>query len=548
MMFLGALLEVISISFFIPIITTMINEDFFSNYPKIYFLYDFFGNPSKDEQLYIFLFSFLAIFLFKNLYLLFYLWKESKFISYLKEDISRKLYRKYINKDYKFHVKTNSSTITSRLTADLNLFATAAQSVIIIISEILVTGFLGIFLFILEPRGLIFAVIFFSFISILLNLTTSQKIKKIGKLRFNADSNKIKKIQEVFSGIKDIKVFRVESNFINKYNEISKSLFKIYTWFRFLQRTPRIYFEIVLVFSLTFLILLLYFFGENLSSILKTIGIFAVASIRILPSINKLFSAYQLINFSKLPINLITNIVTVKEKNNFLEKTTYVPDIENFKNIVFDNVTFDHRKDKEVFKNFNFQIKAGEKIAIIGKTGSGKTTFLDLLVGLNKIRSGKILINGKEVNFFKPYPLKVGYVPQKVQLFDKSIKKNIIFEEENKIDKKKYLQIIKISQLESFIKKLPKKDNTLVGENALKISGGQAQRIGIARALYQNPDLIVFDEPTSALDTKTEKDLIEKIFHSLKQKTVIMVTHEVNNLRYFKKVFLLKNKKLTKVR
>ncbi len=537
MMFMSAILETLSIGLFIPVITLLTNNDIFETYPKLEFLINFIGEPTKQNQILVFLGFFLFIFIFKNIFLLIYIWRESKFVSKIKEFTSVKLYENYLQKNYYFHVKNNSSKIISRITADLNVYAASVHGFIQFVAELFVIIFISSFLIYFEPIGFLFSSVFLIFLSSLLYLFTNRSIKFIGQERVKEEANKIKKLQEAFTGIKDIKTFKTQKKFLNLYNELSKKLLNIYTLFRFYQRIPRIYFEVISVITIVLFILLLIYYDNNLSHIITVIGVFTFAAFRLLPSVNKVFSTLQLIKFAKKPINLISQDLSKKIV------TSIKPNYKTFDNLKLQNLSFKY-ENKIVIKNLNFDLKRGEKVAIVGETGSGKTTLLDIILGLLDIPKGKIYLNGKKINSLKNNFLNISYVPQKVFLFDDTIKNNVLFQSNKTFDKAHYEKCIRVTQLKKFVNKLFLKDKTIIGENGAEISGGQAQRIGIARALYSSNEIILLDEPTSALDTKTEKIIISNIFKEFKNKTIILITHAKENLKFFNKVYEFKNKTL----
>ena len=542
MMFISAILETLSIGLFIPVITLLTNNNIFELYPQLNFLVEIIGTPTKQNQILIFLGFFLLIFIFKNVFLLFYIWRESEFVSKIKEFTSMKLYKNYLQKDYHFHVKNNSSKIISRITADLNLYAASVHGFIQYIAEFLVLIFISSFLISFEPLGFLFSTIFLITLTSILYLLTKKTIRNIGQERVKEEANKVKKLQEAFVGIKDIKTFKTENKFINAYDLLSIKLLNIYKLFRFYRGIPRIYFEVISVITIVSFILFLFYFDNELSYILTVIAVFTFAAFRLLPSVNKIFSAIQLIKFAGKPINLISQDLKQKVKN--IKNLNEV----NFNSLRLKNLSFKYsNKKKYIIKKLNFEIKRGEKVAIIGETGSGKTTILDLILGLLERNSGKIFFNKKKINNLKNNYLNIGYVPQKVFLIDDTIKNNILFKSNKPFNNKLYNKCIKISLLNKFINKLPKKDNTVVGENGAEISGGQAQRIGIARALYLNSEFILFDEPTSSLDLKTEKAIMLKIFREFREKTIILITHTKENLKFFDKIYRLKNNTLRKL-
>ena len=288
----------------------------------------------------------------------------------------------------------------------------------------------------------------------------------------------------------------------------------------------------------------MFYLNRGIDEIIPVLGLFSLAAFKILPTSNRILASLTSIKFGKPIVSIIKKNLEKKKlrkKNNI--------NINFKKNIIFKNVSFSFytkKNRKEIFKNLSLTIKKYSSVAIIGESGSGKSTLLNLLLGFFFTTSGKILIDNKDLNYISNGWLNsIGYVSQLTNLIDDSIKRNIAFGmEDDLIDKKKILDVIKKSNLSKFIKKLPRGINTVIGEKGVKISGGQRQRISIARALYNDPSLIIFDEATNALDVSTENNIIDEIIKLKKEKTVIFVTHRTNNLNKFDFVYEVSNKKL----
>ena len=295
----------------------------------------------------------------------------------------------------------------------------------------------------------------------------------------------------------------------------------------------------LIIFTVLILININY---EN-DKIIIFIALLAAVGFKLIPSFNKIISAVQHLKFY-LPItdNLCTELNIKLEKH-----TKNKPEYIIFKDdIKFSNIKFSYNKEQLILNDLSLEIKKNQKIGIIGSTGAGKTTFINILLGLLKQQNGEIFIDNKKVILSnRSWQNKIGYVPQNVYLIDDTIKKNIAFgiNEEN-ISNIKLEKSLKISQLDSFISKLPNGIDTLVGENGVNLSGGQLQRIGIARAIYDNPEILIFDEPTSSLDSETEKKFIKEIYNVSESKTIIIISHKINTLNFCDKIYILKNGKL----
>ena len=271
-----------------------------------------------------------------------------------------------------------------------------------------------------------------------------------------------------------------------------------------------------------------------------------MATIRIIPSVNRILLAIQTINFGEAAIKMISdNFNESDSKNNY----TKIMDLGKFnfsKNLNFENVDFKFNNDTQIFNKINFNIQKGDFVGVFGETGVGKSTLLNLLLGLIKPSGGEIKVDNYDIHKnLRGWQLKIGFVPQNIYLLDDSISKNIAFGfDGNKIDKERLENTIKEAQLEKFVQSLPDKENTFVGERGMQVSGGQLQRIGIARAIYSNPEVLIFDESTSSLDNETELKIMETIKSIKKDKTIIFVSHKKTPMKFCNKIFELKKNKI----
>ena len=301
--------------------------------------------------------------------------------------------------------------------------------------------------------------------------------------------------------------------------------------------------EVILVFFLA--ATMSFFVYNNLepSKIISTLALFGVAAIRLIPSVNKMITSQQNIRFNHIAMQTITNDLKKNEK-----KDDNFKQIQEFKSEVeIKDLNFSYKKDNYILENLNLKIQKGEKIGIIGKTGSGKSTLVDIISGLITSYNGDILIDKKKFNSLNSrWGKEFGYVSQKSFLFNESIKFNIVFD--NQFNNDQINKVLEIVDIKSFINSLEANLDTIVGENAINLSGGQIQRIGLARALYKEPKVLILDEAFSAMDIDTEVKVLKNIFQNYEEMTIINIAHKGESLSLCEKIYDLNEKKLTLIK
>ena len=537
LMVVASLLEMLGISIIIPTLMSLSDENFFEKYSFLAPINSYLGFPSNEKLVLISALFLGFVYLLKNVYMLLFYWIESRFLSSVIEKVSQNLLKTYLNQPFKFHLETNSSILVTRFRSDLPSF----RSSLIAFSTIFTEGFilLGITIFLaIFNTGVFFIVFSFVFlISLIFYLFFKKTFKKLGFERQVNETNRSKSIQESFGAIKEIKISNIEGMFVNSYNILSNKLMKNFASINFLQYLPRIFFELIAVAILIGIIFFSTYDANLSSSILPVVGVFVGAAFKFLPAANRIISSFNRIKYSMRSIDLLKKDLDLKKEIKDLNQIT------DFAKINLKNVNFDYEK-KEIIKDCNLTINKGDKVFVYGDTGSGKSTLIDLLLGLKEISKGEIYFD--ETDFSnKNFSLSkiVGYVPQSVFLFDNSIKNNITLFDLNH-DNRKLNYCLNIAKLSKFINNLDEKLETFVGQNGIKISGGQKQRLGIAREIYKDPKIFIFDEATNALDEETEDDLIKNFLKIIEKKTFIMISHNLKLSRYFNKKLKLVDGKL----
>ena len=547
LMFFAMIFEAIGLGSLIPLINYYTEASLIPSIDKYIEITSKNFNFSKEKLLNLILILVITIFLIKNLYMVLFHWIESRIVVFFRAGVSVRLFDKYLHKDYDYHINKNSSELASNIIQETSIFGNVFLFISTLFTEIFLMLGVVIIIGYVNPIITILLVFLISSLSIVFYKIFKKKIDELGNERKIKEREKQKDLQEGLSSIKDIIIYQAQSFFVNRFENKSLNVASLAQKFSFISKLPKLWFE---TFGVLIAILIISLFKmqdyEN-AKILASLSILIISLIKILPSINKIITALQYLNFAKPAINnLYEELMNNEyEKDNKKINTTFT-----FKNeIKFKNVFFKYSASSQyILNDINFNIKKNEVVGIIGETGSGKSTLINLIIGLIKNTSGKIDIDNVDINNINNNWIKsIGYVPQNLQLIDDSILNNIAFGiEYQNIDFAKIEKILEIVQLNNFISKQTNSYNTFVGESGVKISGGERQRIGIARALYKNPEIIIFDEATSAIDAETEKRIFTEIL-KLKNKTIIFITHRKSSTFICDKVFSLSNNRLLKI-
>lgn len=541
----GSLLEILGLGLIYPILNFITSEDnsgYINNFVKTFTEYDV-------EKVKIYLLIFFALFIFfKNIALSFITYFCNKNLAKIRNFVSVKLFSGYLDSDYNFFVNSNSGELTKNLTSQVHSFN---LNVVIpfgmLLTETLILIIFSVLALSISFTDTLFIIIFILIPSFVFFKWTKLSIKQNGINNQKNESLRIKRVIEMIGSIRDIKILNKEEFFLNNYSSydwnVSFAIFKQY----FITHFAKFYLESVLVASIMILCFINIYSGKSFLDLIPLLGFYAIAAFRIMPSVSRILNSLQMLKFGEVIVDGI-NSEFKRTKN--LNKNNQ-PQVINFKkSINLKNVSFRYqKKDPYVLKNINFNITNGEMIGIYGQTGEGKSTLINIILGLLKPTNGNVTVDNKSISRKNIFLGGIyGYVPQDIFLLDDTIKNNIAFGlDEKAIDYERVLWAAKEARLYSFIQNQKKGIDSLVGDKGIKISGGQKQRIGIARALYYGAKIIIFDEATSALDEKTEMDIIENITCLKRKYTIIMITHRLKTLKFFDKVFKLSCGDLTLV-
>ena len=540
LIFFNLVLELIGLSLFFPLIKILLDKENFLFFFQDYFFYSYISSLNYELLLILILFLIFFTFFVKNVLLILSLYIQNKFFEVFQINITNNLFGNYLNKEFIFFSNENSSNLLRNLRGETASVLIFFQSIINLVTEFFICFGIILFLIFADSKTTITLISIIIPISLLYILFTKKKISILASKRIFLDGLINKNFLESISAIKEIKIYGKEDTFKNYININLKNFFKINIMWTIFNAIPRYFLEIFLVFSL---LLIIYLLEANIfqtkNDTITIVGILVVASARILPSVSKILTNIQNFKFRLPSVELLNSEIIkmneinldIKEKNTE-DKTNDL----NFNNkfcVEIKNLDFQYNNNSQkIIKNFNIVFESDKIYGIVGKTGSGKSTLVDLISGFYKPTKGQILVNGQNIaNKLNLWRKNFGYVSQKIFLFDDTIEKNITLEiDEKRIDKSKLDQVMIMSEIKDFVYNLPQSSKTKVGQNGAKLSGGQIQRLGIARALYQDPKIIIFDEATNALDNDTENKILKMIQNIKKNKLIFIVTHNTNPL------------------
>ena len=534
MMLIGALLEALGIGAIMPLLALMSDENYLQKHPDIANVAYSFGITTHRDFIMASTIMLILIYIIKNLYLIFQTRVQIYFALNKQISLSKKLLAFYLSKPYEFHLKNNSAVLIRNVCNFVEqVISSLLLSEFYLFAEIITAlGIWGMLLWV-DP---ITAIITAGLIGGLVAMTIYQmnrEIKKQGIIRSEHSAELLKWLNQGLGSVKETTVMGKKSFFINRFCNAYDKYGQSHAKYQFLTQLPRMFIEILAVGGLLLLVVFKLSLGSNPAEIVPLLGAISLAAFRLMPSATRIISYSNNIQYFLPVLNMIYDDLraAVSQKVNI--------NVDSHKKLAFQNkITFQNLEfsysgtDRKVLSGVSFEIKKGDFVGIIGQSGAGKTTFVDILLGLFCPTEGKILIDGIDVQSdIDGWRKNLAYVPQSIYLIDGSIKENIALGvDASDVDIELLNKVIGMAELTEFVNNLPDGIGTSVGERGVMLSGGQRQRIGIARALYQQPDILILDEATSALDNDTEKSITDTILNLKGEITIISIAHRLSTL------------------
>jgi len=539
-MAISTILEMIGLGFIFSIVGALnsaeINNNLFINN-----LINIFKINQNEIFVYL-LIIFLTFYIIKIIFLSFYNWFESNFLYSFREFLSSRVFKKYLNQNFSFFYNRNSSEFIRNLMTEVEHFILYLISILKLFLEIIIV--LGIFCLLayIDLKFTVFIIITILFFSCLYFFLFKEKLNAWATQRQSEMQKIIQFMQEGFDGIKIIKLLGREEFFFNKFKTHNVNLRGITIRTYFFQGVPRLLFELIGIFLISFALFIFFSSGKSLNDIVQILTVYIAASFRVLPSTSRIVTSLQHMKLCFPAVDLL-----FKELKNFKKDEPKIEEKFKFeKNIITRIKKFKHPEPSSFeISDINLDISKGQKIGIIGPSGSGKSTLMEIMMGITKPSNGIVEIDGKSIFLnLKGWQKLIGLVPQKIFILNASLRDNILFGlNKNKYSDNQITSIIKKINLENLYKRLPDGLDGNINENGINLSGGEIQRIGICRALIYDPEILFLDEATSSLDLDTEQQILNelKIF---KDKTIISIAHRVNTLKNSDIIYRIENGRL----
>jgi ATP-binding cassette subfamily C protein len=542
-MFLGAILETLGVGAIPAFVSVIAFPDQILKYPFLKPFLEYLDLTTPKQLLIYTGLALFVIFVIKNIYISFVYYLQERFTKNRQVDLSHRLFSLYINAPYSFHLKHDGSELIRNLNLETQR---AITGILVPLQTIVMQGLVLISIFILllvtEPVITVFAGIILGSASGFFLKALNAQLKKLGREAQKERQVSIQAINQGFSGIKEVLISGNSGYFTNRFLISIRRMTSADAFWKVTNKLSQPFLESIIVFGILAVAFLLLFMGRSIESIAPTLALFGAALIRLKSCMNMIVQSFTNLRYNSVSVKPIWNDI------NNLTKSVLPPDIPaitiKLQNCIeIDTIQYSYpESDRPAIKDISLTIPKGASVAFVGPTGSGKTTLVDVLLGLLKTEQGNIRVDGVDIfNNLTGWHQKIGYIPQSIYLLNDTIKNNIALGlEDSEIDEEKLQRAIHTAQLDAFVVSLSEGVETVVGERGIRLSGGERQRIGIARALYNNPEVLIMDEATSSLDNTTEDLLVTALEELKKDRTIIMIAHRLSTVKNCDKLYFLK--------
>lgn len=557
MIFIGGILETLGVSGMIPVVTAIVDPETLVEYVN---KYEILGNICRVLHIDVnmtgsitsaLIIALILVFVIKNIYILFLTYRQNTFITQTRNKMISRVMAEFLNRPYEQYLGADIPTVFRITDSDIPQTFSLILAMLQLASEIVVSGLIFMVLLMQDVALTLFILAVFGVMTLLILKILKPKLNKIGAQNQAIQSRIAKWRLQAIYGLKDVKVLNREEFFVRNYYETGKVGANVARNYAVLNNTPRLLIETMFIISVLSFIMVYVNGGGDISVMMTTLTTFAVAAMRVLPSVNRINTYITEIAYTQPSLDFVyQNLQEGMKTDAMLAERRANAQADKLKledKIELNRISFHYPdSDKNIFTDAHMVIPKGKSVGIIGASGAGKSTVVDVLLGLLHAQEGEITCDG--VNIFKNYEswlAQIGYIPQSIYLIDESIRENIAFGiDADRVDEGRIWEVLKEAQLKEFVEELPEGLDTTIGDRGVRLSGGQRQRIGIARALYHDPEILVFDEATSALDNETEAAVMEAVnsFHG--KKTMVIIAHRLNTIEKCDIIYKVEEEKL----
>ena len=558
LMLVGGFLETMSVSLMVPFMNAVMKPEEVMKNDFVHRICILFHLDTAREFLLLVAILLAVLYIVKNAYLLFEYNIQYRFVYGNMFAMQERLLDVFLHRPYEFFLGISSGEVTRIIGGDTSSSFQMLMTMLTMLTELIVSLMLVAAIFVITPTITITIAVVMLLLLLIINAFIKPLMRQSGKKTQEASAGMTKWLLQSIQGIKELKVMKKENYFRNSYNRYGVQYVSALRQSQTYALVPKFFIEAICMSVLFFVVAILIYTGSDLQAIVPMLSAVAMAAIRLLPSVNRISQSLAQISYNEPMLDkLIENLNTVDNyKGKGVSNKGLHVNIKNidrhFNNkIELENIYYHYPNSQtEVFQGASLTINKGESVGIVGSSGAGKTTAVDIMLGLLSIQEGRVLVDGEDIrDNMDAWLHQVGYIPQSIFMLDDSIKNNIAFGDNvDGTSDERVWSAIRDASLEDFVKELPENIETQIGERGVRLSGGQRQRIGIARALYSNPSILFFDEATSALDNETESAIMDSINGLRGRKTMIIIAHRLSTIELCDHVYKVENGLLKKIR
>lgn len=549
LMVIGAFLQTAGVSTILSVVELVMDQKKLHDEGLLHDLFVMVGGGSEIRFTVLAMIALILVFVVKNSFLYFQQKVTLAFVYTNQFRTSERMMKNYLRRGYEFYLNADTAVVQRSITSDVNNMYALILALLTLMSDVIVFAFMVVFCFHQDPIMTILVAGVMLLLLVLIKKVLKPILHKAGEDNQNYYSGLFKWISQTVQGIKEVKISCKEQYFVSEYVKCGKGYVDAVQKYSLYNQVPKLLIETICVMCMMGYMICMVLLGVPTEEMVTTLTAFGAAALVMLPCVNRVNNqvnniAYFEPFFMGVSDNLQDEINGDKVDMSYATDTNDKLPIEH--QIELQDIVYAYpNTEKLIFDKANLTIPVGASVGIVGTSGAGKSTVVDILLGLLEVKSGKILADGKDVNEnYRAWLKNVGYIPQMIFMLDDTIRKNVAFGvPENEIDEKRLWEVLKEAQLDEFIKTLPEGLETGIGERGIRLSGGQRQRIGIARALYNNPEVLILDEATSALDNDTEAAIMDSINHLRGKKTLVIIAHRLQTIEKCDIVYRVENGK-----